>query len=64
MTEQIDNIFQKNAPDVHMPRAIIAAVDTGDCDVERSVAELKELIRTAGGETVAEVVQKRQAPDS
>ena len=64
MTEQIDNIFQKNAPDVHMPRAIIAAVDTGDIDVERSVAELKELIRTAGGETVAEVVQKRQAPDS
>ena len=64
MTEQIDNIFQKNAPDVHTPRAIIAAVDTGDIDVERSVAELKELIRTAGGETVVEVVQKRQAPDS
>lgn len=63
MTEQFDNIFKTNAPEAKAPRAIIAAVDTGDYDVERSIAELRELIRTAGGETVAEVVQKRDAPD-
>lgn len=64
MTEKIDNVFKKYAPEAKAPRAIIAAVDTGEYDTERSIAELRELIRTAGGETVAEVVQKRDAPDS
>lgn len=64
MAEQnFDNVFiKKNAGS--LPKAIIAAIDTGEYDVERSLSELRELIRTAGGETVAEVVQKRQAPDS
>ena len=62
-----DNNFDKtfSAPaSAAVPKAIIAAIDTGEYDVERSIAELKELIRTAGGETVAEIVQKRPAPDS
>ena len=64
MTENnFDNIFTQSQ-DINVPKAIIAAIDTGDYDVERSINELRELIRTAGGETVAEVVQKRQSPDS
>lgn len=65
MTENnFDNIFNQSHDSEKMPKALIAAVDTGDYDVERSINELKELIRTAGGETIAEVVQKRQSPDS
>lgn len=58
-----ENTFTKK-PAERTPRALIAALDTGEYDVERSIAELRELIRTAGGETVAEVVQKRLTPDS
>lgn len=58
------NIFVNDSAAEKLPKALIAAIDTGDYDVERSIAELKELIRTAGGETVCEVVQKRPAPDS
>lgn len=59
-----ENVFIKGSESERLPKVIIAAVDTGEYDVERSLAELKELIRTAGGETVCEVVQKRDAPDS
>lgn len=59
-----ENIFNREPEAKKQPKAVVAAIDTGDYDVERSLAELKELIRTAGGETVAEVVQKRQSPDS
>ena len=59
-----ENVFIKGSESESLPKVIIAAVDTGEYDVERSLAELKELIRTAGGETVCEVVQKRDAPDS
>lgn len=59
-----ENIFNREPESEKQPKAVVAAIDTGDYDVERSLAELKELIRTAGGETVAEVVQKRQSPDS
>ena len=65
MTEQnFENIFTDGRVGERLPKIMIAAVDTGEYDVERSVAELRELIRTAGGETAAEVVQKRPAPDS
>lgn len=64
MTENtFENTFTRK-PTERVPRALIAALDTGEYDVERSIAELRELIRTAGGETVAEVVQKRPTPDS
>lgn len=49
----------------NMPlRAVLAAVDTGGYDAERSFDELSELCRTAGYEPVARVMQKRQSPDS
>ncbi len=58
-----ERIFEKQPESSGLPKAMIAAVDTGEYDVERSLAELRELIRTAGGETAVEVVQKRQSPD-
>lgn len=64
MTENtFENTFNRS-PEERAPRAMIAAIDTGEYNVERSIAELKELIRTAGGETVVVVVQKRPSPDS
>ena len=38
-------------------RVLILSVDTGEYDVERSVDELKELIKTAGGETQGVIIQ-------
>ncbi len=45
-------------------RAIIAAIDTGEYDVEASLSELRALCDTAGAEVVCEVVQNRERPDS
>ena len=47
-----------------LPRAILAAVDTGEYDAETSLLELEELARTAGVEVAATSIQKRPAPDS
>ena len=44
-------------------QAILAAVDTGEYDVEVSLAELTELAETAGIHTTVQVVQKRQSFD-
>ena len=44
-------------------KAILAAIDTGEYDVDVSLAELSELAATADIERVAEVVQKRDALD-
>ena len=40
-------------------RALILSADTGEFDAEASVNELKELIKTAGGETAGVVIQKK-----
>ena len=46
------------------PEAVlILAVDTGAYDAEQSVEELKELIRTAGGETKAVLIQRLPKPN-
>ena len=45
-------------------RAVLISVDTGGYDAESSLEELKELMKSAGGETVAAVTQKRDKPDS
>lgn len=42
------------------PRAIIVAIDNDDGDIKLSLAELKELAKTAGIEVVGELVQKRE----
>lgn len=46
------------------PKVLLAAVDTGDYDVERSLDELSELCDTAGAEVVAVLTQKRPSYDS
>lgn len=43
---------------------LLISVDTGEFDAEVSVGELKELVRTAGGETEAVIMQKRPKPDA
>ena len=45
-------------------KVLIAAADLGTYDMSASLDELEELVRTAGGEVVARVVQKRPAYDS
>lgn len=57
MPEMTDNTIK---PD----RVLIAAADLGTYDMQTSLDELEELVRTAGGEVVARVVQKRPAYDS
>lgn len=57
MPEMFDNTIQ---PD----KVLLAAVDTGSYDVGVSLDELEELVRTAGGEVAARVVQKRPSYDS
>lgn len=43
---------------------LLISVDTGEFDAEVSVGELKELVKTAGGETEAVIIQKRPKPDA
>lgn len=45
-------------------RALLAAVDTGEYDAETSLAELYELVRSAGAEPCGAMVQKRPAPNA
>lgn len=45
-------------------KAILAALDTGEYDVEASVDELSELAKTANAEVVARIIQKRPSADS
>ena len=44
-------------------KALLVAVDTGDYDAEVSIAELRELAKTAGAEVMAEIIQKRDVAD-
>ncbi len=43
--------------------AILAAADTGEFDVDISLAELEELAKAAGIDTAAQIVQKRDSLD-
>ena len=44
-------------------RVLILSADTGEYDNEWSAEELKELIRTAGGETEGVIIQKLERPN-
>ena len=44
-------------------RALLVGIDTGEYDAESSMDELYELVRSAGAEPVASVMQKRDKPD-
>ncbi|MBE6853786.1 MAG: GTPase HflX [Ruminococcus sp.] len=49
--------------EIKKTKVILAAVDTGEYDIESSLAELEELTRTADGEVVGVIVQKRPSYD-
>ena len=49
--------------EITKPRALLCAVDVGEYNAERSLAELSELADTAGAETVLTVIQKRPSFD-
>ena len=55
------NVNEKDKAPV---KAILAALDTGEYDVEASVEELSELAKTANAEVVAKIIQKRPSADS
>lgn len=55
-----DNGFEKG----QLTRVMLVCVDIGEYDAENSLDELEELADTAGAETVARVIQKRDAFDS
>lgn len=44
-------------------RVLLVSVDTGEFDAEVSLAELAELVATAGGEVVGVATQKKESPD-
>ena len=44
-------------------RALLVGIDTGEYDAEGSMDELFELVKSAGAEPVAAVMQKRDKPD-
>ena len=43
--------------------AVLAAVDTGEYDVQRSVDELEELAKSAGAEVLGRMIQRKDRPD-
>lgn len=55
--------MQETERDDAPQRAVLVCVDTGEYDAESSLLELEELAKTAGAETLATLVQKREAPD-
>ena len=51
--------IQQDVPE----RVLLVSVDTGEFDAEVSLAELAELVATAGGEVVGIATQKKESPD-
>ncbi|MCL1903815.1 MAG: GTPase HflX [Oscillospiraceae bacterium] len=45
-------------------KAVLAGIDSGEYDADSSMDELEELAKTAGANTIARVIQKRQSADS
>ena len=45
-------------------RALLVCLDTGEYDAESSLAELSELVKSAGADPAFTLVQKRPAPDT
>ncbi len=53
----------ENIKEKIVTKAVLAAADCGEYDCESSMKELEELAKTAGAEVVAQVIQKRSAPE-
>lgn len=50
--------------EIKQERALLVSVDTGDFDAEASMAELYELVRSAGADPFGSMIQKRPSPDT
>ena len=50
--------------DILPEQILLLGVDTGEYDAEASMAELAQLVKTAGGEVAGSILQKRAKPDS
>ena len=50
--------------DILPEQVLLLGVDTGEYDAEASMAELVQLVKTAGGEVAGTILQKRAKPDS
>ena len=50
--------IQQDVPE----RVLLVSVDTGEFDCDVSLAELAELVATAGGEVVGTATQKKESP--
>ena len=48
---------------IEQERAVLVSVDTGEFDVDSSLAELTELAKTAGADVICEMTQKRESPE-
>ena len=55
----MDEIIQAEARE----RVLMVAVDAGAYDMDSAMAELRELIDTAGGEVIGDLIQRRENPD-
>ena len=42
--------------------AVLATIDTGEYDAQRSMEELEELAKSAGAKVMGRVIQKRTVP--
>lgn len=49
--------------EVKVQRALLVGIDTGEDDAQGSMDELYELVKSAGAEPVASMMQKRDKPD-
>lgn len=54
--------MHENGP--HKERALLVEVDTGEYDADASLAELYELVASAGAEAIGAMTQKRPAPSA
>ena len=45
-------------------QVLLLGVDTGEYDAEASIAELEQLVETAGGEVAVKIIQIRDKPDN
>lgn len=63
MEEPAAGVFVPEEPSLPARRARSAAFTVPDLTAEESLAEFKELVRSAGGEVAAELLQRRPRPD-
>ncbi len=53
----------KQTPDANLVASNVVGASVPGLDAEESLAEFRELVASAGGEVVAEVMQRRPRPD-